>query len=81
MTNFITLFLLTATDGYEDYTPTPVAADIRVPLFVTIAYSAMWIAILCYVWYLRRQQKRLAHDIDQLHNSQLRDSQQGSTSN
>jgi len=54
-----------STDGFEPVTGPAIETAQAAPL-VVVAYGAIWLAVLFYLWLLHRRQTRLQADIDEL---------------
>ncbi|MCA9665197.1 MAG: hypothetical protein KC503_06400 [Myxococcales bacterium] len=50
-------------DGYEDFNPANKQEQVNAPLFVTIAYSLIWLVPLVYLIGLWRRQARLTAEV------------------
>ena len=50
---------------YQPYVP-PAAAEVSAPLYVVIAYSAIWLVLILFVASVWRRQRRVEEEIDGL---------------
>jgi CcmD family protein len=51
---------------YQPYSPGDAAEQVSAPLFVVLAYSAIWIVLLLFVVSLWRRQRRVETEMEQL---------------
>lgn len=56
---------LARADDYVDFDPTKAQKAVSAPLFVIIAYSAIWLAVLVFAVMLFRRQKAVADELAQ----------------
>lgn len=52
--------------GYQPYVATSSADQVSAPLFVVLAYSAIWLVLLLFVLSVWRRQQRVAAEMEQL---------------
>lgn len=51
-------------DDYVDFDPSKATPTINTPLFVILAYSAIWIAAVGFTVILWRRQRRISEELD-----------------
>ena len=55
-----------AADEYVDFDPTTAAPATSAPLFVVLAYGAMWLGVIGFVLLIWRRQRRIDQDLAEL---------------
>ncbi len=54
------------TGDYQPYVPAAGAHEISAPLFVVLAYSAIWLVLLSFIISVWRRQRKVETDLDRL---------------